>query len=114
MPHSLPDPASPPAPSSCLSNSCDHADAMRDQAAAMRQLAEAVAAGVEILKPAAEFVHGCGERLDSLCKYLKSWKPWAATAGAAVVLRTVNVAPDEVPKLLDALTQLLLALGGAS
>lgn len=45
-------------------------------AAGLRDLASAIREGTETFRPAAETVHGFGDRLDALCDWLRSKKTW--------------------------------------
>lgn len=83
----------------------EQAEAFRAQAAATDRLARAV----EDLKPAAVTIHSFAARLDALCDWLKSRRPWLYGAASLVVVRTINAAPDEVPKLISALAEFLKA-----
>lgn len=80
--------------------------ATMEMARALHRLADVGAA----LKPAAETVHGLGERLDKLCAWLTSSKPWKLLVLALVLIQTISRAPEEAPKLIDALSKFVGAL----
>lgn len=61
----------------------------------------------EVLAPAADTVHGLGERLDKLCAWLTSSKPWKLLALFLILTQTISRAPEEAPKLIAALAQLI-------
>jgi len=92
---------------------CQQAEAIREQTAEMAQWREAIfgeeGAYKTAIEPALKVFAGFGERLDKLCQFLKSPKPWMALAGFLLLSRTVNAAPGEVPQLLQAAAELVKA-----
>jgi hypothetical protein len=63
----------------------------------------------EALKPAAETVHGFGARLDALCKWLGGKWPWITAFAATLLFQTISKAPEQAPKLISALAELVQA-----
>jgi hypothetical protein len=85
------------------------------QVAAMDRQTDAwnrVAKALEGFAPAADTIHGLGERLDNLCGWLKGKWPWIIALAASMIVRTVNMAPDDVPKLVNAVAGVIKAAGG--
>lgn len=80
-------------------------EAQAQMAAAMA--IERLAVAVETLKPAADTVHGFGDRLDKLCTWLTGKWPWIAGVAVLVLQRAIEGAPDQLPKLLEGLGALL-------
>lgn len=79
------------------------AEAIAAFAAATDRLAAAAEQAVARLGPAADTVHGLGDRLDKLCAWLKGMKPWLI--GAAVLLASrLMENPEDLGRLLQALT----------
>lgn len=103
-----------------MSNGCPQVEAMREQAqAAMEQakawhrIADVGEKMIEVFQPAADAVTSLGTRLDALCKWLKGKWPWAALVAYLVISRTINAAPEDVPKLIKAVTDVAVAMSGA-
>lgn len=95
-----------------MSNGCPQVEAWREVAGALNRLADVGEAAIEAFRPAAETVHGFGARLDALCSWLSGKWPWVALGSALLLSRTVNMAPEDVPKLVGAVADLAKALGG--
>ena len=81
----------------------ESARARSEQAKASDRLAEAV----EGFLPAAQTIHGFAARLDIVCKWLKSGWPWLFAMVFLVLVRTIFAAPQDLPKLLDALAAII-------
>ena len=99
-----------------LSNECPQAAALDRQTAEMALWREAIfgdhGAWDTTMKPALLVIVSFGERLDALCKWLKGKWPWAAMIAYLVISRTINASPEEVPKLLQALSQIVQTASG--
>lgn len=67
----------------------------------------------EAFIPAAQTVHGLGDRLDKLCVWLKGKWAVGLVIGFLVLQRTINAAPEEAPKLIAALASLAKTATGA-
>lgn len=74
-----------------------------EQAQATRDLAASIDRFTDRIGPAADTVHGLGERLDNLCKWLKSAWPWLGVLLATLIWQS----PEKAPALIDALTKML-------
>lgn len=72
-------------------------------------LAAAIDRAIERFGPAADTVAGCGDRLDKLCVWLRGKWPWIALAAFTLLSRTLNAAPEEFPKLLQAFADVVKA-----
>lgn len=94
-------PAAEPAPAPSP-DPATHQD-WTEVARALNRLAD----GVEAIKPAAETIHGLGGRLDALCRWLRGRWPWIAMMGILLLNRAINAAPDEFPRLIHALADVL-------
>lgn len=77
------------------------ADAMQAFAAATNRLAQAI----EGFQPAADTVHGFGERMDALCTWVKGKWPWAVLAGFLVLKRGVEK-PEDLIEMIKTLLSL--------
>lgn len=82
------------------------------QAEAIREHATAIDNAVERFGPAADAIASMATRADRLCAWLSGRKPWVCLLAAVVITRTVNMAPDDVPKLVNAVAVLMKAFGG--
>lgn len=69
-----------------------------------------VAAALEGFQPAADTIHGFGDRLDRLCRWLTGKWPWVIGLAASLIVRTVNLAPDDVPKIVAAVSDVARAI----
>jgi hypothetical protein len=76
------------------------------QAAAL----DRVASALESFQPAAETVHGFADRLDRVCRWLTGKWPWVIGLAASLLVRTINMAPDDLPKLAAAVAGVARAL----
>lgn len=88
------------------------ADAAMEQAKAWHRIADVGEAALEAFKPAADTIHGFGIRLDALCKWLTGKWPWIAVTAMLLVARTINAAPGEFPKLIEAGVALIKTIWG--
>jgi hypothetical protein len=79
---------------------------------AVAKALERIADGFDALKPAAETIHGFGDRADALCRWLRGKWPWLGLLASTVLVRMINVAPAEAPKLIEALTGLIKVFTG--
>lgn len=85
-------------------------DALNEIGRGMNRMADVGEALVTAVAPAADTVHGFGARLDALCKWLGGKWPWITAFSATVLFQTVSRAPEEAPKLIEALAGLLKAV----
>lgn len=82
-------------------------------AASNKEVAESyaqVAAALADFKPAADSIHSLAEAQSRLCAWIRSKWPLAFIIGFMILSRTINAAPEDVPKLLHAVASLF---GGA-
>jgi hypothetical protein len=82
------------------------AEALMAQAHAL----ERVAASLEAFRPAADTVHGFAERLDRLCNWLCGRWPWVIGLAATALVRTINLSPDDLPKIAAAIAGVARAI----
>jgi hypothetical protein len=85
---------------------CDHGEALSTELAAWREAVFGEGGAWEDVKPALEAVAGFAGRLDALCDWLKGKWPWIAAVAFLLIQRTVNMAPDDLPKLIAAIAKL--------
>ena len=64
-----------------------------------------VADALEAFAPAAETLHGFGDRLDQLCQWLKGKWPWIAMGAYLVLQRTVNMAPEDLLQFVHSISE---------
>lgn len=74
---------------------------------------ERVAASLEAFQPAADTIHGFADRLDRLCQWLSGRWPWVFGLTAALLVRTINLSPDDLPKIVEAVVGLTRAVSSA-
>ncbi len=89
-----------------MNKSPTQAEAMLAQAHAL----ERVASALEAFQPAAETVHGFADRFDRLCRWLTGKWPWIIGLAASLLVRTVNMSPEDLPKLAAAAAGVAKAL----
>lgn len=99
------------------SNTCPTVHAMLEQAKAQQAQADAILeltkVGREMIdtfRPMSVTVHGFGERLEKLCRWLGGRWPWITLIVGTFVVQTISRAPEEAPKLIESLANLLGAL----
>lgn len=83
-----------PAP---IANRCAEADGIEALVVQMTRIAD----NLDELKPAAEVVHDLADRLDKLCRFLKTKGPWLL-ASIPFVLSAIGVITPEVAAGLKA------------
>jgi hypothetical protein len=93
---------------------CDLADAQREHTAELTAWRESIFGedgvwGTDVA-PALKVIHGVGTRLDALCRWLSGRWPWIVGVAVLVLSRTVEAAPDEFPKLLEAAAKVIGAV----
>lgn len=91
-----------------LSNGCPQAEAMQEVAKALNRIA---AVGEQMI-PAADTVHGFGERLDKLCGWLTGKWPWIVGLVATLGWNIIGSAPESAGPLLEAALKALAGAGG--
>lgn len=91
-------------PAARLPNRCTEAESLEAIAAAMTRIADSA----EELKPAAVVIHDLAERLDKLCRFLKTKGPWLL-ASIPVVLSAIGAI---TPELAAGLKTAIAALAG--
>ena len=99
------------------SNRCPEAELAEGAITAITRLAAAeenkaasyaaIAAAIERVVPAAEVIHGFGDRLDALCTFIRRRGPWLL-ASIPVILSAVGAI---TPNAAAALKTLLAGLG---
>lgn len=80
-----------------LPNRCTEAESLENMTAALTRIAD----NLDELKPAAEVVHDLADRLDKLCRFLKTRGPWLL-ASIPFVLSAVGAVTPEVAAGLKA------------
>ncbi len=88
------------------------ADAAFEQARAWHRLADVAEQALAEFKPAVDVVTDLSARFAALCKWLRGKWPWIGMAAVMVLGRTVNMAPDELPKLIEAVANLYKVVVG--
>jgi hypothetical protein len=74
--------------------------------------AERIAIALERLQPAADTLHGFGDRADALCKWFRGKWPWIGLFVGSLLVRGVNMSPEDAHRLVGGLADLAKALGG--
>lgn len=75
--------------------------ARESQAKATAEMAQALVAATERFGPAADTLHGFGQRLDALCMFLTKKGPWVL-ASIPAVLVSINAISPAAAKALGA------------
>lgn len=88
------------------------AEAAFEQAKAWHRLADVAEQALAEFKPAVDVVTDLSARFAALCKWLRGKWPWIGMAAVMVLGRTVNMAPEELPKLIEAVANLYKVVVG--
>lgn len=84
--------------------------ARQAQAKATAKLADAISEAVDRFGPAADTIHGFGDRLDALCMFLQKKGPWLFASIPMILVAVNAISPSAATSLAEVLTKIAAAL----